>query len=145
MIIQYSKSSLKTTASAFVGKEPTMTTFSPILLLWYVFPIIVLFASVFLVSALSLNKKFQLKGPDVAVPFLWFGMHQLSQAAFSLSILPYLIISILFLGILLVVFQAYYYGEITYKRFFKMFWRLTFLFTMLTYGLLIIMDIVLYL
>ena len=57
MIMQYSKSSLKTTASAFVGKEPTMTTFSPILLLWYVFPIIVLFASVFLVSALSLNRK----------------------------------------------------------------------------------------
>lgn len=121
------------------------TTFHPIMVLWYVFPVIVLLAASYLTSALSLQKKWQIKGADLAVPFLWLGLHQISVNSFSVSILPYFVIAVLFLGILLVIFQAYYYGEIAYKRYFKMLWRLIFLFTLLSYLLLIIVDIVHYL
>ena len=121
------------------------TTFHPMMIFWYVFPVILLFATSFVVSALSLQKKWHIKGLDLAVPFLWLGLQQISTNTFAVSILPYFVISILFLGILLVVFQAYYYGEIAYKRYFKMFWRLVFLFTLMTYLLLVIMDIVHYL
>ncbi|HIX69200.1 DUF3397 domain-containing protein [Enterococcus sp.] len=121
------------------------TTFHPMMIFWYVFPVILLFATSFVASALSLQKKWHIKGPDLAVPFLWLGLQQISTNTFAVSILPYFVISILFLGILLVVFQAYYYGEIAYKRYFKMFWRLVFLFTLMTYLLLVIMDIVHYL
>jgi positive regulator of sigma E activity len=38
-----------------------MTTFSPILLLWYIFPLIVLLVAQIIVKLLSLTKRFQLK------------------------------------------------------------------------------------
>lgn len=121
------------------------SNFEIAMIFWYLFPVIVIFAANYLTSALKLQKRLKIKAPDLAVPFLWLGLHQLSSNAFGISILPYFAISILFLGILLVLFQAYFYGEIAYKRYFKMFWRLVFLFSLLTYLLLIIMDIVHYL
>ena len=43
------------------------------------------------------------------------------------------------------VFQAYYYEEIIYPRYFKMTWRLVFLLTIVLYAVLIIVNILSYL
>ena len=104
-----------------------MATFSPILILWYIFPVIVFFASDYIVNLFKLKQRFNIKIPDITVPFLIVGMHEISKSFSTFSILPYFLLTILLLGIGVVVFQAYRYREIMYGRFFKMFWRMTFL------------------
>lgn len=119
-----------------------LASFSPILLLWYIFPIIVFLGSDYLVTTFKLKQRFNLKTPDITVPFLVVGMHEISKSISSFSILPYFFLTILLLGIGVVVFQAYRYREIMYGRFFKMFWRLTFLLSILIYFVLIIASII---
>ena len=118
-----------------------MKSLPVMMIFWYVFPIILLFACNFIVQSLSLAKKFKLKAPDLATPFLLMGIHVISTDTFSVSAVPYVIILILLLGIGIAVSHAYYYGDIQYKRFFKMFWRIVFLITLLLYILLIILNI----
>ena len=108
---------------------------------WYIFPIVLLFACNFIVQSLSLAKKYKVKSPDIATPFLLMGIHELSTDAFQVSAVPYVMIMILLLGIAIAVAHAYYYGDIQYKRFFKMFWRVVFLITLLLYILLIILNV----
>ncbi|WP_393968525.1 DUF3397 domain-containing protein [Enterococcus thailandicus] len=122
-----------------------MGTFTPIVLFWYIFPAIVLFGCQFLVRIFALNRRFNLKAPDLSVPFLWAGMHELSRNMGTISVLPFFIISVLLLGICIAVFQAYYYEEIVYSRYLKMTWRLTFLLTIILYLVLIVFNIVSYL
>ena len=119
-----------------------LASFSPILLLWYIFPIIVFLASDYIVTTFKLKQRFNLKTPDITVPFLIVGMHEISKSISSFSILPFFLLTILLLGISVVVFQAYRYREIMYGRFFKMFWRLTFLLSVLVYFILIIASII---
>lgn len=122
-----------------------MVSFSVIMLFWYIFPVIVLFACNFLISTFSLTERFKIKAPDISVPFLFIGLNELSKNTYGQSIVPYMIISVLLLGICVALFQAYYYGEILYGRYFKMFWRLIFLLSIILYGLLILLNILHYL
>ena len=122
-----------------------MGTFTPIVLFWYIFPAIVLFGCNFLVKLFSLDRRFKIKAPDLAVPFLWGGMHALSRNMATFSFLPFFMISMLLMAICIAVFQAYYYDEIIYSRYFKMTWRLAFLLTIVFYGLLIVLNILTYL
>lgn len=119
-----------------------LASFSPILLLWYIFPIIVFLGSDYIVTTFKLKQRFNLKTPDITVPFLIVGMHEISKSISTFSILPYFLLTILLLGISVVVFQAYRYREIMYGRFFKMFWRLTFLLSILVYFILIIASVI---
>ena len=122
-----------------------MGTFTPIVLFWYFFPAIVLFGCNFLVKLFSLDRRFKIKAPDLAVPFLWGGMHALSRNMATFSFLPFFMISMLLMAICIAVFQAYYYDEIIYSRYLKMTWRLAFLLTIVFYGLLIVLNILTYL
>lgn len=119
-----------------------LASFSPILLLWYIFPIIVFLASDYIVTTFKLKQRFNLKTPDITIPFLIVGMHEISKSISTFSILPYFLLTILLLGISVVVFQAYRYREIMYGRFFKMFWRLTFLLSFFVYFILIIVSVI---
>lgn len=121
-----------------------MVSFSVIMLFWYVFPVIVLFACNFIISTFSLTERFKVKAPDISIPFLFIGLNELSKDSYGQSIVPYMVISVLLLGICVAVFQAYYYGEILYGRYFKMFWRLVFLLSLILYGVLILLNIVHY-
>ena len=112
-----------------------MGTFTPLILFWYIYPVIVLFGCQFLVKLFSLNRRFKIKAPDLAIPFLWGGMHALSRNTATISILLFFFISVLLLGICIAIFQAYYYEEIIYSRYFKMTWRLVFLLTIVMRGL----------
>ncbi|EOI05159.1 lipoprotein [Enterococcus moraviensis ATCC BAA-383] len=121
-----------------------MVSFSVIMLFWYVFPVIVLFACNFIISTFSLTERFKVKAPDISIPFLFIGLNELSKDSYGQSIVPYMVISVLLLGICVAVFQAYYYGEILYGRYFKMFWRLVFLLSLILYAVLILLNIVHY-
>ncbi|MEY8446558.1 DUF3397 domain-containing protein [Enterococcus ratti] len=122
-----------------------MGTFTPLVLFWYIFPAIVLFGCNFLVKLFSLDRRFKIKAPDLAVPFLWGGMHALTRSATKLSFLPFFMISILLMAICIAVFQAYYYDEIVYSRYLKMTWRLAFLLTSACYLVLIVLNFLSYL
>ncbi len=119
-----------------------MAAFSPVILLWYIFPLIVFLASDYIVTTFKLKQRFNLRTPDITVPFLIVGMHEISKSISTFSILPYFLLTILLLGISVVVFQAYRYREIMYGRFFKMFWRLTFLLSVVMYLILILVSII---
>ncbi|GCF93974.1 lipoprotein [Enterococcus florum] len=117
-------------------------SFSLVLLLWYIFPVIVFLASDYIVNTFKLKQKFNIKVPDISVPFLIVGMHEISKYISTFSILPYFLLTIFFLGIGIVAFQAYRFREIMYGRFFKMFWRSTFLMSILLYFILIIVSFI---
>lgn len=122
-----------------------MGTFTPLVLFWYIFPAIVLFGCNFLVKIFSLDRRFKIKAPDLAVPFLWGGMHALSRNSATASFLPFFMISLLLMAICIAVFQAYYYDEIIYSRYLKMTWRLAFLLTSGFYVVLIVLNLLSYL
>lgn len=122
-----------------------MGTFTPLVLFWYIFPAIVLFGCNFLVKIFSLDRRFKIKAPDLAVPFLWGGMHALSRNSAIVSFLPFFMISLLLMAICIAVFQAYYYDEIIYSRYLKMTWRLAFLLTSGFYVVLIVLNLLSYL
>lgn len=112
---------------------------------WYLFPIIIFFIGYQVMTYLPLKEKFNLKLPDIVTPFLLLGIHRLSVDSFQASSLPYLMILILLVGIAVALSHAYYFGDIQYKRFFKFFWRLVFLVSVVIYITMIIYNIVTYL
>ncbi|MCJ0601829.1 DUF3397 family protein, partial [Enterococcus cecorum] len=61
---------------------------------------------------------------------------------FHESILAYLFISAFILGIGIAVIQAYFYDEINYHVYFKMFWRFLFLLLIVFYLFLFILAII---
>lgn len=122
-----------------------MQKFTIVTFFWYIFPLILLFGSSFLVKKTSLEKKYGIKSPDLATPFLLVGIHYLSKVIFDESFLPYTLLIVLLVSMLIAVFQAYQYKEIKYKRYLKMVWRIIFLITLLIYFLLILVSIILFL
>ena len=119
-----------------------MITFTISLLFWYLFPIIALFGAQFIVTFFQLKRKFNLKAPDIATFFLIFGFHQLSLEVLGTTVLAYYFMSIILLAIGLAFVHAYFFDEINYQRFFKMYWRMVFLFTLFIYILLIIVSLI---
>ncbi|MFC0233387.1 DUF3397 domain-containing protein [Vagococcus entomophilus] len=104
---------------------------------WYIFPILLLFASSYIVTTFSLDTRFKVKAVDIATPFLLVGIHELSKVAFKHSVLPYILLTILLLGIIIAIVHAYYYHELNYRRYFKMYARFVFLLTFILYVVLI--------
>lgn len=119
-----------------------MITFTISLLFWYLFPIIALFGAQFIVTFFQLKRKFNLKAPDIATFFLIFGFHQLSLEVLGTTLLAYYFMSIILLAIGLAFVHAYFFDEINYQRFFKMYWRMVFLFTLFIYILLVIVSLI---
>lgn len=120
-----------------------MQSMFPSLIFWYVFPLVVIFLMRLLVSLFSLDRRFSIKTPDLAVPFLLFGIHRLSFLIFKESLFPYLVITLSLLGIGIAFFQAYFYEEIEFPRFFKMYWRSVFLFALVVHVSLIVLSLIL--
>jgi hypothetical protein len=110
------------------------------ILLWIIYPVVVFYGLSYLMNRFNFQEKvpFKIKVIDIATLFLFVGLHGLSELAFQQSILPYFLMSILLLGICVAAFQAYFLEEIKWPRFFKMFWRLTFMITCVVYLVMII-------
>ena len=83
------------------------------------------------------NQQLKIKLADLLVPYLMIGIQILSIQTFEVSIFPYFLILIFSLGIIIAVLIAYKKGEIIYSRFFKTYSRFVFMFSFLTYYLLV--------
>lgn len=108
---------------------------------WYIFPVILLFAANFIVKMFSLDSRFKIKSVDLSVPFLLIGMHEISSNINQNSIVPYALITIFLAGMIIAIVHLYYYREIRYRRYFKMYWRVVFLLTLFLYIVVIIFSI----
>ena len=113
------------------------------IIFWFISPIIILFASAFVTSLFSLKKRYGIKAPDIAVPFLFIAIHRLSYLVFKESLFPYFLITISLLGICLAFFPAFFYEVIDYSRYAKLYWRSVFLFSMVTQFILIVLSLML--
>lgn len=114
-----------------------------ILIFWIVYPVFAIGASGFVTMRFGLKKKYNVKPVDIALPLLLIGLNALSRIAFGTSILLYFLLSVFLLGLSVAWFQSYFYEEIAYPRFMKMFWRLTFLITLITHVVLVVLNIIL--
>jgi hypothetical protein len=92
-----------------------------------------MYVSGIFIKKFKFDKKIKANASDIATPFLFVGLHALSKKAFFESVLPYFFISIFLLGMGIAGFMAYMHGEINYKKFLKLFWRMTFIITALIY------------
>ena len=102
------------------------------------YPLIVFIALVFIFKFFRLrhltNRK--LKIPDVFTIFLILGM----QIFTSISIIPYYLLIISGLALVLLLLDLLYYKQFTYRRFLKLWWRLTFFITLIIYLILIVIT-----
>ncbi|MFS7259354.1 DUF3397 domain-containing protein [Carnobacterium divergens] len=111
-------------------------------LILYLLPIFLLWGLGKLIHKGLLVLKWNLKAPDLLVPFLFVGIHILSRLSFSQSWLPYFTIFILAIGIVILMMLAVKKGEILYSQFFKLFWRFTFISSFILYYVLVVIDLV---
>ena len=106
------------------------------------YPLIVFIALVFIFKFFRLrhstNRK--LKIPDVFTIFLILGMQIFSKNVTSISIIPYYLLIISGLALVLLLLDLLYYKQFTYRRFLKLWWRLTFFITLIIYLILIVIT-----
>jgi len=70
---------------------------------------------------------------DFWPPLLIIFTHYLTLQATESSIVPYEVLSLMILGVGLTILEALHRGEILYGRFFRLYWRLLDLVTILVY------------
>ena len=106
------------------------------------YPLIVFIALVFIFKFFRLRHltKRKLKNPDVFTIFLILGMQIFSKNVTSISIIPYYLLIISGLALVLLLLDLLYYKQFTYRRFLKLWWRLTFFITLIIYLILIVMT-----
>ena len=106
------------------------------------YPLIVFIALVFIFKFFRLrhltNRK--LKIPDVFTILLILGMQIFSKNVTSISIIPYYLLIISGLALVLLLLDLLYYKQFTYRRFLKLWWRLTFFITLIIYLILIVIT-----
>lgn len=109
---------------------------------WFVSPILLYMGLNFIIHRFSLKKLFKVKLSDFMVPIIFIVDNHISKLLFHESILAYLFISSFILGIGIAVIQAYFYEELNYHVYFKMFWRFLFLLLLVFYFVLFALVIV---
>ena len=107
------------------------------LVFWLIYPILLALLGR-MVLLIPFFKKRQVKVVDVMVPFLFIGLHYLSVMLYQHSLIPYMLLSMMLMGMIITIGQAYFFQYIDYKKFFKMYWRLIFVFQIISYLVLIL-------
>ena len=122
-----------------------MPQFTASLFFWYIFPILVIIACSIVVKQFRLDDKYGMKAADFATPFFFIGIHFVSKGTLGSSFLAYVFLMIFLIGMIVAVMLAYQFQEISYKRYFKILWRVAFLVTLMIYFVLIIVSIIMFL
>ncbi|MGU7973085.1 DUF3397 domain-containing protein [Streptococcus suis] len=106
---------------------------------------IVAFLFIFLTLAISIIavKFFRLQNrgwnfADIAFPLYALEFYLISDRIYYSSLLPHLLLALSFLSMGLCAFFLFRKKEFSYKRFFKVFWRASFILTFLMYLALVI-------
>lgn len=102
-------------------------------------PFISFFLFRYLLEYKIVRRLIHVKPVDLMVPVLLYSVAQLSKELFEFSFFAYFIVSLLIVGILLLLFLAKKNGEIIYRKFFKMYWRMNFLITFAVYFVVMVM------
>ncbi|KZK45627.1 putative lipoprotein [Lactococcus cremoris] len=67
-------------------------------------------------------------------------MQIFSKNVTSISIIPYYLLIISGLALILLLLDLFYYKQFSYRRFLKLWWRLTFFITLIIYLILVVMT-----
>lgn len=111
------------------------------LLGWFASPILLYMGLNFIIHRFSLKKVIKVKLADIMVPILFIINNHLAKVLFGESILAYMFISALLLAIGMAVVHAYFYDEIDYLFYLKMYWRFLFLMMIVLYLFLLVLAI----
>lgn len=112
-----------------------------IIFIWFALPIILFMGLNYILRRFSLKKYLKIRLVDIMVPILFLIENHIVQLLFKESVWPYLLISALVLGIGIAIVQAYFYDEIVYRFYLKMFWRFLFLLLVVLYVFLLFVAI----
>ncbi|PCS00661.1 DUF3397 domain-containing protein [Lactococcus fujiensis] len=105
------------------------------------YPILVFIALVFVFKFFRLRHltNRRLKIPDVYTLFLILGLKIFSSQLVTISILPYYFLIVSGLALVLLLLDVFYYRAFVFRRFLKLWWRVTFIITFVMYlGFLIV-------
>lgn len=112
-----------------------------VVFIWFVLPIIILMGLNYVIQRFRLKKYLKVRLVDIMVPILFFIENHIVKLLFNESVWPYLLISALVLGIGVALVQAYFYDEIAYRFYLKMFWRFLFILLVVLYFFLLFVAI----
>lgn len=99
------------------------------------FPLLVWIVLVLAFKFLHLRKltNRKLKIPDVFTVFLAYGLYAFSGTFTKINILPYYLLIVSGLSLTLLLLDLFYYRQFKYGRFLKLWWRITFIITFVSY------------
>lgn len=99
------------------------------------YPLLVFIVLVFVFKYFKLRHltNRRLKIPDVFIVFLVIGLSIYSNQLASISILPYYFLIISGLALVLMMLDLLYYKNFVFRRFLKLWWRITFIITFIIY------------
>lgn len=106
-----------------------------------IYPVVVFILLVFVFKFFRLRTLThrKLKIPDIFTLFLILGLQAFSKQLASISIMPYYLLIISGLAVVLLLLDLFYYQRFSYRSFLKLWWRVTFIITLLMYvGFLIV-------
>ncbi|HEK9991454.1 DUF3397 domain-containing protein [Streptococcus equi subsp. zooepidemicus] len=92
--------------------------------------------SMIMISLLRLGRR-GIKFPDLALPLFVFDIVIVSGKFFTHHLLPYYLIVMSLLAIVMALLLIIRIQQFSYRRFFKLFWRVGFLVTLLFYLMLV--------
>lgn len=96
------------------------------------FLILTLLISIIFVNIFRLQKK-GWNFADLAFPLYAFEFYILSDKVYYSSLLPHLVIALSILALTIVSYSLFKKRDFSYQRFFKIFWRASFILTFLLY------------
>ncbi len=99
----------------------------------YPFLVFIVLVFVFKFFRLRHLTNHRLKIPDFFAFFLAIGLHVFSNQLTGISILPYYLLIISGLALILLLLDLFYYKAFTYHRFLKLWWRISFIITLVIY------------
>jgi len=109
-----------------------------------VFPIFTLFIVFVISKSLTKKQRFSVHlALDISTFFFILSVHFLIRSIWNTSLLLYIVIFILLIGMLFVIIHWKWKEEIEYKKVFKGIWRVTFLCFFTLYVVLVIYGLVL--
>jgi hypothetical protein len=86
---------------------------------------------------LKLSRYTKIKVIDVVLIFLIFGLESFTKNATGFSLLPYYLMLVSGIGLVLLLIDLFYYKSFHFAHFFRRFWRIVSMVTMVMYFCLI--------
>lgn len=108
------------------------------------YPILIFIALVFIFKFFRLRRLFggRLRIPDVFILFLLFGLYKFSSDLTTLNLTPYLLLVLSSLALFLLLLDLFWFQQFRFRRFFKLFWRLSFFITLFAYIAMVVLRFI---